>query len=138
MAGPLISGAGHEPRGCLGGACPRVGPLLVSRDGDLAGYRARLGFAAVWAVSGGSTWGWVVSAPQVHYFPGGGFVVHKLGGFAGATYSAWFDAAGTLLDAEGARWVRGGRRRTYPIRKGGPIWRDLSSYARRFLPVVSA
>ena len=62
------SGPGHEPRGCLGGACPRVGPLLVSRDGGLDGYRARLGFAAVWAVSGGSTWGWVVSPAAAAIF----------------------------------------------------------------------
>lgn len=35
---------------------------------------------------------------QLHYFSNGGFVIHKMA--PSRTLSAWYDAAGNLLDAE--------------------------------------
>lgn len=55
--------------------------------------------------------------PATHPHCGGGFCAHKIFG----NCSAWYDAAGYLVDAE--RFDRLGR--AYPVRSGTPLWRKL-------------
>jgi hypothetical protein len=53
-----------------------------------------------------------------------GFVLHKITGYWSGRCSAWYDANGTLLDAEqhAGTWTE----QTRPVKRGGPMWRELS------------
>ena len=62
---------------------------------------------------------------QVKHFSSGGLVIHKIGPRNGAAhYSAWYDAAGRLLDAE--RIDRLGR--VSQVKPDGSVWRLLEGY----------
>ncbi len=66
-----------------------------------------------------------MSAIQFHAFPDGGFVLHRII-FASENgkFSAWFDASGTVLDAEQITVChRTGETQSRPVKNGGPIWR---------------
>jgi hypothetical protein len=66
-----------------------------------------------------------MSNPQRSEFSDGGFVLHKIDGHT----SAWYDAKGTLLDAESRD--RLGRMR--PVQRDGPAWQRLQSLGRVYL-----
>lgn len=63
---------------------------------------------------------------QRHNFPNGGFVLHAVT-IGASRYSAWFDADGSIHDAE-----RKGRTSTcYPVKPGTPAWRQLAAIGQR-------
>lgn len=63
-------------------------------------------------------------------FSTGGYCLHKIP-VGASRYSAWFDASGTLQDAE-----RKGRLRgypvAYPVRRGSPAWNKLQRVGRTY------
>lgn len=67
---------------------------------------------------------------QQQFFPDGGFVLHKIGG----NTSAWYDAAGNLLDAE-YRDARGVTRRVKPSTASGSKWSYLKVVGKAWTPV---
>lgn len=65
---------------------------------------------------------------QVHYFPNGGFVAHKVYITGSACkFSLWSDRAGNLTNA--ARYDR--LHREFPVNHASPAWISLGSVARR-------
>lgn len=65
---------------------------------------------------------------QLMRFSNGGFVIHKIVGQFKGRASAWFDAAGKLLDCE--QYPQGPCGPTRAIKRDGPIWRELESVGR--------
>lgn len=65
---------------------------------------------------------------QVHTFPNGGFVAHKVY-ITGSTceFSIWFDSSGNLTDAE--RIDK--RHRGYTVKHASAAWINLGNVARR-------
>jgi hypothetical protein len=56
-------------------------------------------------------------------FSNGGYVVHKIAPpGVRCRASAWFDASGSLLDAE----LIDRRDRSRQVKRGGPVWRFIS------------
>ena len=71
---------------------------------------------------------------QVRRFDGGGFVLHKVKAPSGKMkVSGWYDIDGNLQDAEMHSLFKRSLA-TYPVKKGGPIWRMMErkgkTYAR--------
>lgn len=65
---------------------------------------------------------------QVHTFPNGGFVAHRVYiTESTCKFSIWFDGSGNLTDAE--RIDK--RRRGYNVKHASPAWNSLASVARR-------
>ena len=66
---------------------------------------------------------------QIHDFSSGGYVVHRItgAGWSGRA-SAWYDADGKLTAAE--QFDRANRPR--PVKRGGPMWRELQRRAARY------
>ena len=65
---------------------------------------------------------------QVHTFPNGSFVVHKVYITGSACkFSIWFDSSGNLTDAE--RIDK--RHRGYNVKHASAAWINLESVARR-------
>ena len=65
---------------------------------------------------------------QVHTFPNGSFVVHKVYITSSACkFSIWFDSSGILTDAE--RIDK--RQRGYAVKHASAAWINLGSTARR-------
>lgn len=62
-----------------------------------------------------------MTAPNIAFFPAGGFVAHGLM-IGSSRYSAWYDADGTLKDAE-----RVTPRAAFPVKRGGPAWQHLAA-----------
>jgi hypothetical protein len=67
---------------------------------------------------------------QVHTFPNGGFVVHRIPALAPspARVSMWFGPLGNALDAE--LIYPNGRTRT--VVRYGPIWQHAQSWGRTY------
>ena len=71
---------------------------------------------------------------QVHTFPNGGFVAHKVY-ITGSTckFSLWANDAGTLRDA--ARYDK--LHREFPVNHTSEAWISLASVARRIAATAS-
>lgn len=64
---------------------------------------------------------------QVSRFSNGGFVIHKAkAGDSVLQYSAWYDADGNLLDAEGYNR----QYRPFGVNRDGPVWESLARLGR--------
>ena len=71
---------------------------------------------------------------QVHTFPNGGFVAHKVYITSSTCeFSIWFDSSGNLTDAE--RIDK--RNRSYTVKHASPAWINLESVARRIAVTAS-
>ena len=70
---------------------------------------------------------------QVHYFPNGGFVAHRVYITGSACkFSLWSDSAGNLTDA--ARYDR--LHREFPVNHASLAWNSLENVARRVAATV--
>ena len=67
---------------------------------------------------------------QINHFTTGGFVIHKITvpENPNGRYSAWFDAEGNILDAEGYYNRRSGM---YHVRRDGSRWQQLARMGKR-------
>ncbi len=73
--------------------------------------------------------------PTLHLFDEGrkGFVLHRINPHGTVMrYSAWFDAEGGLLDAEG-RDVNG---RSRAVRRDTRVWAELATVGARYAQMV--
>jgi hypothetical protein len=74
-----------------------------------------------------------VNTPQIQIsrFADGGFVLHKVTSPEYASrFSAWYDVAGNLLDAD---QITGGLQISRTIKRGGPAWRMLETMGKRYI-----
>lgn len=63
---------------------------------------------------------------QVHFFHTNGFVVHKIAGNFKGTCTAWYDAAGRVIDVEHSPQGFGGKSRK--VKTYGPIWQNCERW----------
>ena len=64
---------------------------------------------------------------QFHRFHNGGFVIHKIPAPCKGTISAWFNADGTIVDAE--QIVRLGGATRF-VKRHGPLWQHAGAVGR--------
>ncbi len=67
----------------------------------------------------------------VHYFPCGGYCLHKITGDFSGHVSAWFKPDGSILDAE--HFGGEGDSLVRRVKKGGPIWNAVAAVGRAYV-----
>ena len=75
------------------------------------------------------------TAIQHNIFPDGGFVLHRvIFASENGKFSAWFDKAGNVVEAEQILNNRiNGTPYSRPVKKDGPIWRMLRTVGVRYV-----
>ena len=73
------------------------------------------------------------TAIQHSTFPDGGFVLHKVTlPSCDGRFSAWYDAKGTLIDAEGI-YQRGFLYTVRPVKRFAHCWQQLAVIGKRYV-----
>ena len=72
---------------------------------------------------------------KIGRFHSGGFYLHGVTGYWVGTCSAWFNASGQLIDVEQILSPFGQSR---PVKKDGPMWKQLVKLGNRYKSVPIA
>lgn len=72
---------------------------------------------------------------QFGRFQNGGYYLHKITGYWRGRASAWFDKDGILLDCE---QINGPYLASRPIKKDGPMWREIQRIGKRYQHIPAA